>query len=206
MVKRKLPPLKTEHYTKILIEICREHPSVQELSKRVKKKISTISDQLKVLEELQCVKRQMNRNPFYNTKEVLIDWKGLTHQYLKYLIEDLKINLKQSNLESYYNNKYLQDLIKLAIRDHQKFYHNTRIISPMNKIFEKITMQIVYADENFSNRILKSLKKKDARFYNFIQFTKTIKNQTTADYRRTYGKFLRGVANEINTKKNSQKK
>lgn len=205
MVKIRIPPLENELYAQTLIEIGRESPSIQVLANRVKKKISSVSEYLNDLEKLECVKRTKNKKLFRNRKEVSINWQGLSNQYLLYLIKEQKIILSKSDIDTYSKNKYLQRLMKLVIRDHQKKYHNTREIGTIYKLFEKLTMQIVYSDVNYSDRIFKQLRKRDYGFKLFRSFTKKIKQQKTADDRKTYAKFLRQIIRDVNDERTSKK-
>lgn len=200
MGRERVFPLKDEKYTKVLVEIGRESPSIQELSKRVKKKISSVSEYLNELEKINCVERRMNRNPFYNTKEVSINWRGLAKQYMEYLTKEQKIKISIENADLYSKNPYIQNLLKQLIRDHKKSRHNFRRMGKtMYQLFEKITMQIVYSDVNYSNSIFKRLRKKDLRFKLFRRFIKDVKNQKTADERKTYAKFLKEMVDDFNS-------
>lgn len=206
MVKIKIPPLKNEIYTKVLVEIGGENPSIKELAKRVKKEISSVSEYLNELEELECVKRRMNKNPFYNTKEVSIEWQGLTKQYLIYLIKEQNIVISNSDIEFYSKNKYLQKLIRIDIIGHQKSAHDFRKIGTVYQLFEKITMQMIYGDETFSNKVFKRLRKRKTSFYWFRKFVKNIKEQKVADKRKTFKKFLKQIIKEVETERTSKKK
>lgn len=196
MVRLNLPPLENKYYTKILVKIGQEHPTITELSDWVKKEISTTSEQLNALEEIGCINRAINRNPYYNTKEVSINWQGLTKQYLIYLIKEQKISLSKNEVEDYSKNIYLQKLVTLAIIGHQKSVNNFRKIGTIYQLFEKITMQMIYGDETFSNKSFKKLKRK-YQFISFKRFIKDIKNQKMADKRKTFKKLLRQIIKEV---------
>ena len=205
MSKNKVFPLKDEKYTKILVEIGRETPSIKELATRISMSDSSTTESLDELEKINCIERKPSKKPYKHKKDVSINWQGLTKQYLIYLVQEQKIKELIGCFDIYSINPFIQNLIKLVIRDHQKKFHNTRNIVTIYHLFEKITMQIVYSDVNYSNRIFKRLRKKDIRFRLYRKFIKDIKHRKTADERETYAKFLRQIVNDINNERTSKK-
>ncbi|MFA5259048.1 MAG: hypothetical protein WC402_03145 [Candidatus Pacearchaeota archaeon] len=205
MVKIKLPPLENENYTKILVEIGGESPSIQELADRVKKEISTVSENLNELEQIGCIRRTKNKKLFRNRKEVSINWLGLNKQYLIYLIKEQKIEFSKREIEDYTENKYLQKLIRLYLTDHQKSIHNFRKIGTIYQLFDQITIQMIYGDETFSDPQLKRLKKIKYSFMEFRNFIKKIKYRKTANQRKTFRKYLKLIIKELEKERISKK-
>lgn len=206
MGRNEVFPLKDEKYTKVLVEICMDNPSIGELAIRIEKKDASASEYLDELEKLECIKRELSKKPYKHRKEVSINWKGLAKQYIEYLIKEQKIKISIENVDLYSKNPYVQNLLKQLIIDHQKSRHNFRRLGKtMYQLFEKITMQIVYSDVNYSNKVFKRLRKKDLRFKLFRRFIKDVKNQKTADERETYAKFLRLMVNDFNSNRTSKK-
>lgn len=200
MSKNKVFPLKDEKYTKVLVEICRDTPSIKELAKRIGLSDSSTTESLDELEKINCIERKPSKNPYKHRKEVSINWQGLAKQYMEYLTKEQKIKISIENADLYSKNPYIQNLLKQLIIDHQKSRHNFRRMGKiMYQSFEKITMQIVYSDVNYSNRVFKRLRKKDLRFKLFRRFIKDVKNQKTADERKTYAKFLKKMVNDFNS-------
>lgn len=204
MGKTKTFPLKDEKYTKVLVEICRDTPSIGELARRIGKKDASATEYLDELEKLGCIERKLSRKPFKHKKEVLINWQKLTEQYLIYLIKEQEIKLLKTEIEDYSKNIYIQKLIEIALAGHQKSVHNFRKIGTVYQLFEKITMQMIYGEETFSNSAFKKLKRK-YQFIWFKRFIKDIKNQKMADKRKTFKKLLRRIIKEIEEDKISKK-
>tara|TARA_Y100000034_G_scaffold129058_1_gene184801 strand:- start:1156 stop:1761 length:606 start_codon:yes stop_codon:yes gene_type:complete len=193
MVKLELPPIETEHHSKILLTIGTGTDYASEIARKINIKQPTVKKHLKKLQECDYISETKNTKKVKNRKFYKINWRRITSEYLTYLSNTTKTKFKQVRKNVRFN-PYLQALLMKAFNDHAK-YKDKENLKTIKKIFEKVTMQLIYHLPPHKDIDLIEKSKSNSELSRFLSFTEDVESKVAADFKDTIEEFYEDIKN-----------
>lgn len=195
-MKLKPNPIQTEHHSKIILLLSEGEKSLTDIAGIMNKEVSTISEHMYLLiKEGFVLKDDKPKDKIKNSKSYSLNWNKILSEFLNYISIKAKKELSTPLTIKMKINPYLKEILVRALKDHAEVFKKRGESKTIENLFEKITMQIIYAlpPQTDLDLIELSKKKNYQSLKSFLDFTTLLSDYLAADLKDTIEDFYEDI-------------
>ena len=182
-----------EVYSRIILYLSLKENYAGFIADKLDKDPSVIQKELDRLYKKRFVAYKQNQNNLNNKKVFYVNWEKLNSEFVYYLIRAFGVQLTENLMKNMRKNKYLEMLIKKAIKDHCDTYKNPNNWRTIKEIFNKLIMQMCYDIPPRDMVELRELGESNIEIMQFIDLSQIIYDSIHIDEKLTLEDFYEEI-------------